>query len=130
MASWYFAGCNETCGSSWYSEFLELDRVRIMRKRWLHQWWGIWPHQVPEFSESQPLESSKEEQPPSTVHGRSDFRGSQQVQERADGSRDCTDSEGVKFKRELTTPYNLQLNGVAEWKNRSIVEATKATIHD
>jgi hypothetical protein len=48
------------------------------------------------------------------------------VQERADGSRDCTDSEGVKFKRELTTPYNPQQNGVAERKNRSIVEATKS----
>jgi hypothetical protein len=34
------------------------------------------------------------------------------------------------YKRELTTPYNPQQNGVAERKNRSIVEATKAMIHD
>jgi hypothetical protein len=30
----------------------------------------------------------------------------------------------------LTTPYNPQKNGVAERKNRSIVEAAKAMIHD
>jgi transposase InsO family protein len=34
------------------------------------------------------------------------------------------------IKRELTTPYNPQHNGVAERKNRSIVEAVKAMIHD
>jgi hypothetical protein len=34
------------------------------------------------------------------------------------------------IKRELTTPYNPQHNGVAERKNRSIVEAAKAMIHD
>jgi hypothetical protein len=36
--------------------------------------------------------------------------------------------EGIK--RELTTPYNPQLNGVAERKNISIVEATKEMIHN
>lgn len=41
-----------------------------------------------------------------------------------------TSSEGVKFKRELTTPYNSQRNGVAERKNRSIVEASKVVIRD
>ena len=30
----------------------------------------------------------------------------------------------------LTTPYNPQQNGVAKRKNRSIVEAAKAMIHD
>jgi hypothetical protein len=35
----------------------------------------------------------------------------------------------ARIKKELTTPYNPQQNGVAERKNRSIVEATKAMIH-
>jgi hypothetical protein len=35
-----------------------------------------------------------------------------------------------RIKRELTAPYNPQQNGVAERKNRSIVEAAKAMIHD
>jgi hypothetical protein len=34
------------------------------------------------------------------------------------------------IKREYIIPYNPQQNGVAERKNRSIVEATKAMIHD
>jgi transposase InsO family protein len=34
------------------------------------------------------------------------------------------------IKRELTTPYNPLQNGVAERKNRSIVEAAKTMIHD
>ena len=36
--------------------------------------------------------------------------------------------EGIK--RELTNPYNPQQNGVAERKNRTIVEAVKTMIHD
>jgi transposase InsO family protein len=36
--------------------------------------------------------------------------------------------EGIK--RELTTPYNPQQNGVTERNKKSIVEATKAMIHD
>ena len=36
----------------------------------------------------------------------------------------------VGIKRELTTPYNPQQNGVAKRKNRSIMEAVKAMIHD
>jgi transposase InsO family protein len=46
-------------------------------------------------------------------------------------SRDFSDfciEAGIK--REYTIPYNPQQNGVAERKNRSIVEATKAMIHD
>ena len=39
----------------------------------------------------------------------------------------CKDS-GIK--RELTTPYNPQQNGVAEMKNRMIIEATKEMLHD
>ena len=34
------------------------------------------------------------------------------------------------IKRELTIPYNPQQNGVAERKNRSIMEAIKSMIHD
>jgi transposase InsO family protein len=34
------------------------------------------------------------------------------------------------IKREYIVPYNPQQNGVAERKNKSIVEATKAMIHD
>jgi len=36
----------------------------------------------------------------------------------------------VKIKRDLTTPYNPQQNGVAERKNRMIMEAVKTMIHD
>jgi hypothetical protein len=36
----------------------------------------------------------------------------------------------VGIKRELTTPYNPQQNGVAEIKNRTIMEAAKTMIHD
>jgi transposase InsO family protein len=36
----------------------------------------------------------------------------------------------VEIKRELTTPYNSQQNGVAERKNRTIIEAVKTMIHD
>jgi hypothetical protein len=34
------------------------------------------------------------------------------------------------IKRELSTPYNLQQNGVAERKNQTIMEVVKAMIHD
>jgi transposase InsO family protein len=46
-------------------------------------------------------------------------------------SRDFSDfyiEAGIK--REYIVPYNPQQNGVAKRKNRSIVEATKAMIHD
>ena len=36
--------------------------------------------------------------------------------------------EGIK--REWKTPYNLQHNGVAERKNRTIVGTTKDTLYD
>ena len=36
----------------------------------------------------------------------------------------------VEIKRELTTSYNPQQNGVAERKNRTIMEAVKTMIHD
>ena len=34
------------------------------------------------------------------------------------------------IKRELTTPYNPQQNGVTERKNRMIMEAARAMLHD
>jgi len=34
------------------------------------------------------------------------------------------------FNRELNTPHNPQQNGVVERKNKSIVEATHAMLHD
>jgi transposase InsO family protein len=37
--------------------------------------------------------------------------------------------KNVGIKRELSTPYNPQQNGVAERKNRTIMEAVKTMIH-
>jgi hypothetical protein len=36
----------------------------------------------------------------------------------------------VRIKREITTPYNPQQNGVAKRKNKTIIEAVKTMIHD
>jgi transposase InsO family protein len=55
---------------------------------------------------------------------------------RSDNGGECTSNEfgifcrDVGIKRELTTPYNPQENGVAERKNRMIMEAVKTIIHD
>jgi transposase InsO family protein len=55
---------------------------------------------------------------------------------RSDNGGEYTSTEFNDFckeagiKRELTVPYNPQQNGVAERKNRTIVEAAKAMIHD
>ena len=35
-----------------------------------------------------------------------------------------------RIERELSTPYNPQHNGVAKRKSRTIMEATKAVLHD
>ena len=34
------------------------------------------------------------------------------------------------IKRELSTPYNPQQNGIVKWKNRTIMEAARAMLHD
>jgi transposase InsO family protein len=55
---------------------------------------------------------------------------------RSDNGGEYTSNEFGSFcrdagiKRELTTPYNPQKNGVAERKNRTIMEVVKTTIHD
>ena len=55
---------------------------------------------------------------------------------RSDNGGEYTSNEFVNYckdvwiKRELTTPYNPQQNGVAERKNRTIMEAVNTTIHD
>jgi transposase InsO family protein len=55
---------------------------------------------------------------------------------RSDNGGEYTSKEFVSFckdvgiKRELTTPYNPQQNGVAEKKNRTIMEVVKTMIHD
>ena len=54
----------------------------------------------------------------------------------SDNGGELTESEfknlckEVGIKRGLTTPYTPQQNGVVERKNRSIMEAVKAMIHD
>jgi hypothetical protein len=55
---------------------------------------------------------------------------------RSDNGGEYTSKEFVNFckdagiKRELTTPYNPQQNGVAERKNIIVMEAMKTMIHD
>jgi transposase InsO family protein len=55
---------------------------------------------------------------------------------RSDNGGEYTSKEFVNYckdvgiKRDLTTPYNPQQNGVAEIKNRTIMEAVKTMIHD
>jgi hypothetical protein len=55
---------------------------------------------------------------------------------RLDNGGECTSNEFGRFcrdariKRDLTTPYNPQQHGVAERKNRTIMEAMETMIHD
>jgi transposase InsO family protein len=55
---------------------------------------------------------------------------------RSDNGGEYTSKEFMSFckdvgiKRELTTPYNPQQKGVAERKNRTIMEVVKTMIHD
>jgi transposase InsO family protein len=54
----------------------------------------------------------------------------------SDNGGEYTSKDVVNFckdasiKRELTTPYNPQQNGVEERNNRNIMEAMKTMIHD
>ena len=38
--------------------------------------------------------------------------------------------KGFGIKMEMSTPYNPQQNGIAERKNKTIMEATKVMLHD
>jgi transposase InsO family protein len=55
---------------------------------------------------------------------------------RSDNGVEYTSKEFIKFckdsgiKRELTTPYNPQQNGVVERKNKTIREVVNTMIHD
>ena len=55
---------------------------------------------------------------------------------RSDNGGECIVKDFTSFcarediKREWTTPYNPDQNGVAERKNRTIVEATRAMLYD
>ena len=55
---------------------------------------------------------------------------------RSDNGREFTSNEfkelckESRIKREFSTPYNPQQNGIAERKNRTIIEAARAMIHD
>ena len=54
----------------------------------------------------------------------------------SDNGREFTSKEFKELyresgiKRELSTPYNPQQNGVAEQKNRTIMEEAKSMLHD
>ena len=39
-------------------------------------------------------------------------------------------SKYSRIKREFSTPYNPQHNGIAEWKKKAIMEAGRAMLHD
>ena len=55
---------------------------------------------------------------------------------RSDNGREFTWNEFRELckesgiKRELSTPYNPQQNGIVEWKNRTIMEVAKSMLHD
>ena len=54
----------------------------------------------------------------------------------SDNGGEYTDKEFTRFyaregiRREWTTPYNPEQNGVAEMKNKTIVEAARAMLYD
>ena len=55
---------------------------------------------------------------------------------RSDNGREFTSNEfkdlckDSRIKRDLSTPYNPQQNGVAKMKDRTIMEAARAMLHD
>ena len=52
------------------------------------------------------------------------------MEENSLGVKSSLSAQEVGIKRELSTPYNPQQNGIAERKNQTIMEAVKAMIHD
>jgi len=46
----------------------------------------------------------------------------------SDEFKDFFKAEGIR--RELIAPHNPHQNGVAEWKNRTIMRAARAMLHD
>ena len=55
---------------------------------------------------------------------------------RSDNGREFTSNEfkelckDLGIKRDLSTPYNPQQNGIAKRKNRTIMEGARAMLHD
>ena len=106
--------------------FTITERWSWRRMRWMC---AREEHQEPFSKEGQQAEEALElihsdvcgRMPSSSING-SDNGGEYTSKEFVSFCRD------VGIKRELTTPYNPQQNGVAEWKNRTMLEDVKIKI--